>query len=179
VFQKGYPRLEARARRLMAQLPAAAGPPIRIRFGADLSRHGSIHAGAMLRERRVLLDPALGRNRADFARILVHELFHFVWLRLGNPRRRWFERLLAQEIRAGAAGELGWSAEWRKDALAARDRRLRTRRWREYACESFCDSAAWLFSGVRRHPEFTLPARFRAGRRVWFRESGVADQILL
>ena len=29
----------------------------------------------------------------------------------------------------------------------ARDIAGRTRHWREYCCESFCDTAAWLYSG--------------------------------
>jgi hypothetical protein len=42
------------------------------------------------------------------------------------------------------------------------------RAWRDYVCESFCDTAAWLYSGVRRHPEFTLAPRFRERRAAWF-----------
>jgi hypothetical protein len=108
------------------------------------------------------------RSLAGFPRIFVHELFHFVWLRKGNPARRSFEDLLKAECLAGVPGELGWSAEWRKLALHPRDIEIRTRRWREYCCESFCDSAAWLYSGVLRHEEFTLPARPRKLRRAWF-----------
>ncbi len=81
------------------------------------------------------------------------------------------------ELAAGTRGELGWSAEWRKDALQSGDVRLRTRHWREYCCESFCDTAAFLYSGVRRHPEFTLAARFRGRRRAWF-ESSVGNREL-
>jgi hypothetical protein len=40
--------------------------------------------------------------------------------------------------------------------------------WREYCCESFCDTAAWLYSGVQVHSEFTLAGRYRHRRRVWF-----------
>jgi hypothetical protein len=101
-------------------------------------------------------------TRAEFPRIFVHELFHFVWLRAGNPNRFAWEALMRRELDAGAGGELGWSAEWRKQAMAARDHRSRSRRWRDYCCESFCDTAAWLYSGAARHPEFTLAARFRA-----------------
>ena len=179
MFQKGYPHLAASARRMFARLPPRTGAPITIRFVHDLSGHGPIHAGALLRERRILLETSLARNRADFGRIFVHELFHFAWLRLGNARRRSFEGVLAREFAARAAGELGWSAEWRKRALTPADCQRRTRRWREYACESFCDSAAWLFAGAGGHPEFTLPARFRAGRRAWFHESGVTGGISL
>jgi len=177
VFENRYLRLASRARRLLDGLPSLQGDPIRIRFVRDLSSHGRVHAGSLLRERRILLETTLARDPVDFARIFVHELFHFAWLRLGNPRRRSYERLLAREIAAGAKGELGWSAEWRKDALAASDRRQRTRRWREYACESFCDSAAWLYAGTGRHSEFTLPARFRVTRRKWFEQSVATNPI--
>jgi hypothetical protein len=178
-FENGRLQLAARARRVLARLPAAEGSPIQVRFVRDLTSHGQIHAGSLVRERRILIETGLARNSADFARILVHELFHFVWLRLGNPRRRDWEVLLAKEIAAHASGELGWSAEWRKNALRPSDRRRRTRKWREYACESFCDSAAWLFAGAREHPEFTLATRFRARRRRWFEQSGATRRIRL
>jgi hypothetical protein len=110
-------------------------------------------------------------SRQEFPRIFVHELFHFVWLRAGNPLRRDFEQLLKRERSAGTKGELGWSADWRKQELRPSDIRARTRRWREYCCESFCDTAAWMYSGLSRHPEFTLPAVFRQKRRVWFRRN--------
>jgi hypothetical protein len=55
--------------------------------------------------------------------------------------------------------------------------RYRTRRWREYCCESFCDTAAWMYSGVRSHPEFTLAPRFRARRRLWF-ENAIGNREL-
>jgi hypothetical protein len=177
VFENRYANLATRARRLFDGLPPMHGEPICICFADDLSCHGPVHAGSLLRERRILLETTLADDAGNFARIFVHELFHFAWLRLGNPRRRSYEMLLAEEIAAGARGELGWSAEWRKLALAPSDRRLRTRRWREYACESFCDSAAWLYSGAGRHPEFTLHARFRAGRRTWFARSVATDGI--
>jgi len=177
VFENRCRGLENRARKLLLRLPPAAGDPIRIRFVHDLSRHGPIHAGSLVRERRILLETSLASNPDEFARVFVHELYHFVWLRLGNPRRWSYERLVAHEIAAGAMGELGWSAEWRKQSLAASDRRRRTRRWRDYVCESFCDSAAWLYAGVRRHPEFTLSARFRPDRRDWFAGAVASNKI--
>jgi hypothetical protein len=159
--------LAAWARPALRRLPPLAGRPIRIHRQPGLrDRRGAVHAGSFLRERRIAFDC----RPSEFPRIFVHEVFHFVWLRLGNPRRRSFEALLAAEHAAHARGDLGWSAEWRKQALRLSDVRRRTRRWREYCCESFCDSAAWLFSGRRRHPEFTLSARFRARRRCWFAE---------
>ena len=141
------------------RLPPLAGQPIEIRFLASPRAHqgrllsegergAEVHAGTFLRKRLMVFDLALMRHSKELERILAHELFHFVWVRLGNPRRRSFEDLLAGEVRLGVAGELGWSAESRKSKLRAGDRRGRTRRWREYVCESFCDTAAWLYSGV-------------------------------
>jgi hypothetical protein len=78
--------------------------------------------------------------------------------------------MLRAEFRSGARGELGWSAEWRKAGLRAGDVRRRSRRWREYICESFCDTAAWLYSGIVRHPEFTLVTPSRKARQNWFQQ---------
>jgi hypothetical protein len=143
-------------------MPTLAGAAIRIQHAPGLrDRRGPVHAGSFLRERRVALDC----TRAEFPRILVHETAHFVWLRLGNPMRRSWEEVLRVER---SRGDLGWSAEWRKATLTPEDRDGRTRRWREYCCEAFCDTAAWLWSGVGGHPEFTLSARLRAARRRWF-----------
>lgn len=165
IFLCESPRCESRIRRLLPRLPPVTGEPILIQTARRLrDRHGEAHAGAFLRERRMVFDRAL----ADFPRIFVHEIFHFAWLRKGNPSRHSFEGLLKAECLAGVPGELGWSAEWRKLALQPRDIERRTRRWREYCCESFCDSAAWLYSGVTRHAEFTLPAPARRSRRAWF-----------
>ncbi len=132
----------------------------------------AVHAGSFLRRGEIVLDSALLESPPELARILIHELFHFVWMKLGNPARRSYELLLESECRRGVAGELGWSAEHRKRALAARDRIARNRRWREYVCESFCDTAAWLFTSRRRHGEFTLPAPERRLRQRWFGEAG-------
>jgi hypothetical protein len=163
-----------RLKTILKRLPPLAGAPIRIQKAPGLrDRRGAVHAGSFLRQRRI----ALNCTRAEFPRIVVHELFHFVWLRAGNPRRRSWESLLKAELAVHARGELGWSAEWRKKALRAGDIADRTRRWREYCCESFCDTAAWLYSGVRRHPEFALAAQFRAPRRAWF-ENAIGEREL-
>ncbi len=159
------PALASRVRPVLARLPLLAGDGIYIERCPGLrDRHGAVHAGAFVRERRIALDC----TAKEFPRVFVHELFHFVWLRAGNTRRRSYEQLLAAELSARARGELGWSAEWRKQELRREDVARRTRRWREYCCESFCDSAAWLYSGVQSHDEFTLAERFRGRRRRWF-----------
>jgi hypothetical protein len=160
------------------KLPPITGRPVRLEIRTALKDgRGPVHAGAFLRERRIAFDAALAGKPREFNRVLVHELFHFVWLRLGNARRRAYEDLLRREMLRGARGELGWSAEWRKRELAAADCEARSRRWREYACESFCDTAAWLYSGVRGHAEFTLARRFREDRRRWFALANVDKRI--
>lgn len=159
--------LASRARPVLGRLPALTGRPIWIHQHPGLrDRHGPVHAGSFLRQRTIALDC----TAREFGRVFVHELFHFVWPRLGNSRRNSFEAVLLGERKARFRGELGWSAEWRKEALTTQDVRSRSRRWREYCCESFCDTAAWLFSGIRRHPEFTLAGRARLRRRLWFAE---------
>jgi len=96
----------------------------------------------------------------------MHELFHFVWARLGNATRRSWEELLQREFRLKSHGELGWSSEKMKLNLSPGDVAGRSRRWREYACESFCDSAGWFFAR-EPHEEYTLAASFRHRRRLW------------
>jgi hypothetical protein len=132
------------------------------------SKGREVHAASFVRKRLIVLDEALVGKPREMARIIVHELFHFVWPRLSNGARRAWETVLEDEIRRRARGELGFSAEWRKQKLSQRDLTQRTRRWREYACESFCDSAAWRYAGVRQHAEFTLSKAFRDRRRLWF-----------
>lgn len=144
-----------------SRLPPLAGAPIAFCFADRLTVRGvEMDAAAFLRERRVVLARRL-RGR-ELRRVTVHELFHFVWWRLGNPARRSWEALLLAEC---SRGEAGWSAEWRKAALSEADRRDRTRRWREYLCEAFCDSAAALWASP---VQCTLAPRSLARRRAWF-----------
>jgi hypothetical protein len=137
-----------------------------LRSGGDKGLE--VHAGSFIQRREIILESSLAERPAELARVLAHELFHFVWLRVGNPVRRSYETLLESEMIRQAWGELGWSAESRKKALRIGDRLRRSRRWREYVCESFCDSAAWLLAGLRAHEEFTLTLCHRRARRAWF-----------
>jgi hypothetical protein len=156
-------------------LPVLAGRPIRVCVRASLGPH---LAATSIPGRTVLLDAQVLRRRGEFERILVHEISHFVWVRLSNATRRGWEQVLAGELAAHARGELGWSAEWRKLKLAAADRRDRSPAWRRYACESFCDTAAWRFSGLKNHDEFTLAQRYRRERKAWF-ETRIEPGMLL
>lgn len=146
-------------------LPALCGRPIRVIVRDSLGPH---LASAALNRRIILLDSEVLGRRGEFERILVHEIFHFAWRRMSNESRRGWEEVVHREIGAGARGELGWSAEWRKGKLRSAEHVRRTAAWRRYVCESFCDTAAWRFAGLGAHDEFTLAARFRARRRRWF-----------
>src|SRR5260370_25410300 len=81
----------------------------------EFRRLGAQMAGVSLPRRLVLLDPVVLRQRGDFERIMVHEIFHFVWRRLSNPRRLSWEHVIAAELVRCAAGEPGSSAECRKN----------------------------------------------------------------
>lgn len=158
------------------RIPDLQGRSLRVGFLPSLhAQRGRLHSGAgqpgepvhaasFIRRRSIVLDSSLRSSRTELTRVLLHELFHFAWARLGNPARRSFELLLEAELSVRARGELGWSAEVRKRRFLSGDRRL----WRDYLCESFCDSAAWFYGGFRRHEEFTLARRYRNRRAQWF-----------
>jgi hypothetical protein len=164
---KRLPRLEGRAVRIrfMPALTIGSG-----KLYSNRAYGQPVHAGTYVRRREIILDHELRLRPSELARILIHELFHFAWVRLGNKARRSYEKLLRDEWRRHARGELGWSAESRKSGFAQQPiPASRPPKWRDYVCESFCDTAAWLYSGVRRHKEFTLGARHRQRRAAWFR----------
>jgi hypothetical protein len=167
------------ARRLSC-LPPLLGAPIRVEWapapravGGHLltgSGHGEeVHAASFIRERRIVFDEALRHDAGELSRILVHEIFHFAWVRLSNGARQSWRQLLGCEFARGARGELGWSSESRKAAIRSNAGVTPERVWNEYSCESFCDTAAWIYTAGGEHEEFTLARRFREIRRAWFR----------
>jgi hypothetical protein len=150
---------------IWAPLPSVLSPsngkPIRLFWAGNLNDGARpAIAGAAIRRREILLHPSLRDDAKERSRILTHEFFHFAWVRLGNPRRQEWKQLLQAELTARTKGELGWSSQWRKDRLP--------KRFHDYACESFCDTAAALYSACREHEEYTLAARWRAKRAAWF-----------
>lgn len=177
----GRPNSKRSVEALRKRLPELEGRAIYVRFVPALSAgsrklysrrmYGQpVYAGTFIRKRRIVLDLELAGKPTELARILTHELFHFAWVRLNNERRRSYENLLQCEFNRHARGELGWSAESRKPGLSHDQQPTahNRRQWRDYACESFCDTAAWLYSGIARHPEFTLGERHRKRRAEWF-----------
>lgn len=147
------------------------GRPIEVRYAIDLKDAfgQEAHAATYIPQRLIVLDAELLESPAEHDRILAHELLHFAWVRLGNPRRWSWETLLAAEFRTGVHGETGWSAEFRKQKLTELDLNRRTTRWREYCCEAFCDTGAGLWSGSKA--EITLARRALRRRERWFLES--------
>jgi len=182
LFAPGTPaEVRARLNAVLERLPRLEGVPLHVQLLAGLRvRRGKLQpgadrgvevlAGSDLRARRIVLEQTLAGETGELARIFVHELFHFVWVRLSNSTRRAFEDLLEAEFCARARGELGWSAERRKESLGPRDRARRTRRWRGYVAESFCDTAAWCVAPSAGHAEYTLRPRYRRRRENWFRD---------
>jgi len=152
-------------------LPPLSGSQIRVEIRKTLGPHW---AATSIPKRLILLDQEV--LKGEFERILIHEIFHFAWVRLSNASRRDWEKLLASEK---VAGELGWSAEWRKMKLEPSDARLRSPKWRRYARESFCDSAAFLYADLKAHDEFTLPAALRRERKRWFERNFASDAIAI
>ena len=157
-------------------MPGIAGGPIFISTRPRLTSHRGkllsgaagrgtpVYAAIFIRQRRIVIDTALLSDRRMFKLILAHEFFHFVWLRLGNTARWEFEALLKDELRQHARGELGESSCVKKAHAQAGPRC-----WTDYVCESFCDTGAWLYSGIATHPTFSLAARWRNKRAQWFR----------
>jgi hypothetical protein len=155
----------------MNGLPALTGSPIYVRalpqltayrgrlLSAQAKRGTPVHAASFIRRREIVFEREL-MTKPALRLIVVHEVFHFVWARLSNAVRASFTALLAEELSSKARGELGESAAVKKvEATGVLNR--------DYVCESFCDTAAWLYApGIKR--DATLGQRWRARRRAWF-----------
>jgi len=161
-------------------LPALSGNPICVSTRPTLIAHrgrlvsvsaasGSpVYAAAFVRERKIILEAALLSKPRAFRLIVVHELFHFVWPRLSNKLRKEFGGILSGEWQNGARGELGESSDVKKKLFLQTAASETSPAWRDYVCESFCDTAAWLYSGVDDAGIFTLRKRWRERRKAWF-----------
>jgi hypothetical protein len=148
------------------QISVSARPHLKAHRGKILSGHDRpgmpVHAASFIRKRRIVLETQLLGRLTKLRLIVVHEIFHFVWARLGNRLRAEYAELVRAELEANARGELGESAGGWKAGISSRGE------LKNYVCESFCDTAAWLYSGARKHPELTLAKRWRDRRRTWF-----------
>ena len=125
------------------------------------------HAVSFIPERYVVLNADLFHRRVELGRILYHELCHFLWPRLGNPKRRRFQAHIVRELRTGIRGELGYSSEYRKQNIKSTIRQklssaANRRRTLDYVCESFCDTGSFVLLGNERrkgHSEYSLSRR--------------------
>lgn len=150
---------------MQARLTAYRG-----RLFSCTERGTPVYAASFIRRRSVVLESALLRTPRLLRAIVVHELAHFVWTRLGNLPREQFSALLLQEWLRGARGELGESAAVHKAGLPESAVMEKNRRWRDYVCESFCDtSSAFLVPG-NLYPGPRLAGRFVQRRQEWFSE---------
>ena len=155
------------------QVKVAYRPKLTAWRGQLLSRShkgDAVYAGSFLRKRRIVLEEQMIHTPRLLERIFIHEIFHFVWSRLGRDVRESYEDVIDREFARRIKGELGWSAESMKENLTPEDRSRRSRRWRDYLCESFCDTAGWYFGSAKRYSEMTLSREERAERRRWVRE---------
>ncbi|MGA7414693.1 MAG: hypothetical protein WBW33_29760 [Bryobacteraceae bacterium] len=142
-------------------------------LSGEIKRGYAVHAASFIRKRAIVLECELLKRKRLLGAILVHELFHFVWVRCGNECRRNYCGLLREEILRKARGELGESAETWKNAWRQADGgqlAINDHRWREYVCESFCDTAAWYLSDERQRLPVTLANRWQTKRAKWFED---------
>jgi hypothetical protein len=130
----------------------------------------AVYAGSFLRRRSIVLEQQMVKTPRVLERIFVHEVFHFVWSRLPRQLRESYDRLIREELKRSVKGELGWSAESMKLALTTEDIADGNRRWKDYLCESFCDTAGWMYGSASRYTEMTLDRRSRDLRRRWVEE---------
>lgn len=134
-----------------------------------------VYAASFIRERRIVLESEVLDHPETLPLIAIHEVFHFVWAGLGNPARHEYRELLRREWMHGAKGELGESSSLKKEPLRPGGiHGLTSRAGREYVCESFCDTAAAIYSGVAESDWFTLAPRWRKRRERWFQERFLA-----
>jgi hypothetical protein len=167
----------------LAGLPSLAGGAIHISAQSRLTAHRGtllsgrpelgipVYAASFIRERRIVLESEVLDGAATLPLIAIHEVFHFVWPSLGNARRHEYTELLRREWEHKAKGELGESSSLKKEALwpgGIDD--LSSRAGRDYVCESFCDTAAAIYSGRAESDWFTLALRWRKRRERWFQE---------
>ena len=160
----------------LSGLPHIDGSPIHLEFLSGLTAHRgrlltgepergkAVHAASFLRERRIVLEDTLIENPSLLRLLLTHEIFHFVWIRLSNGSRREFEQALHREHRARTTSELGESSAVARELLQAGDEAQRSLRWRSYVCESFCDTAAWAYGGLKCYRYFRLAPEWRKRR---------------
>lgn len=161
------------------------GSPIVLEFQPDLKAYRgkllsgrcekghAVYAASFLPERQIVLERRLLAQVDELRLILTHELFHFVWRRLGNRNRAGFDSLIQTEWGSRARGALGESSSVAREQTMGEDPVVRSLRWKNFVSESFCDTAAWLYAGVTKSEHFRLAQKWRQVRARWFK--GIPD----
>jgi hypothetical protein len=171
--QRGEKRVDALADPLASLL---FGEPIQLSYSrSPRAVRGKLISGgtvgreldgaSFIRQRRIVLANDL--STAENQRVLLHELFHFAWVRLSNRQRRSYELLLRAEIARGVQGELSWPSFQAKGQLRPQDLDSRSKTWRGYACESFCDTCSWYWRGMPVDVEGAFPKSEKNLRQSW------------
>jgi hypothetical protein len=112
-----------------------------------------VFAASFIPRREIVFDSDLLGHAPDFVNIVAHEIYHFVWRRLANVERNNWSDLLAAEKRVSHAG---LSSRLRHEDWSVAKT---PRKWKDYVCEAFCDTA-----GALTNPN----TRISPHRRRWF-----------
>ena len=163
---------------IIAEFPFHAVAPIQMEISPELSVQGRlllvseakgtpVHAATFLRDRRIVIETQLLSDYSALRFVLAHELLHFSWLRLGNTLRSQFAGLLQREVQSRAAGELGDSSSVAKERWKLRP--ASSQLWKNYVCESFCDTGAALYFAAPKAAQLAL--RWLQRREHWFAQS--------
>lgn len=110
-------------------------------------------AASFLARREIVFSLELLDDAPALVEIFAHEIYHFVWRRLGNVERASWAELLANESKPKHAG---LSSRLRFESFAGRGT---DRQWKDYLCEAFCDTAASMTGGA---------AKISQHRKLWF-----------
>ena len=149
--------------RLRHPLPLT-GRPIEIRYQANLldTAGNAAHAATFIRDRLIVLDEDLQKDSrgARCAFCSMNCCTSSGCGRETGAASHGKTSCAKNGKRAFAANADGRPSGARMQ-LRAVDVRVRTRAWREYCCESFCDTGAWFCGGGEKEVTLApaLPAR--------------------
>ncbi len=121
------------------RLPHLRGEPIWLSVKPQLTAHRgkllsktpgkgvAVHAASFIRLRRIVVAEELLSTSDIFRLIVAHELFHFAWVRLGNPLAAIVRLLTRRGNPSGSSGRNGGIGRGSKVAVARKLAGLRLR----------------------------------------------------
>lgn len=113
-----------------------------------------VFAASFLARREIVFASELLDHAPALVEIFAHEIYHFAWRRLGNVERAAWAQLLQGETKPKHAG---LSSRLRYEEFIER---RADRRWKNYVCEAFCDTA-----GAMTQPKSKISSQ----RKQWFK----------